>query len=137
MAYAIVDAELAEPLPHVELADREDGIALLLRARGRPVYFGLHRLAPGTALDGARLWQLARDEAAPSVVAQRLRAQLAPLPAVVPADVTAVICTRDRTDLLGACLRSLRALGDAAPPVLVVDNDPPDGATEALAAREG
>ena len=137
MGWAIVDAELGDPLPRVELADREDGIALLLRMHGRPVYYGLHPLSPGTVLDGPRLWELARAEAGPSVVAQRLRAVLAPPPAAVRADVTAVVCTRDRTDLLAACLRSLRALGDAAPPVLVVDNDPPDGATEALAAREG
>jgi GT2 family glycosyltransferase len=137
MAYAIVDAELAEPLPRVALAAGEDGVALLLRAHGRPVYFGLHALERGARLDGRALWRLAEPEAAPALAAQALRDALVAAPRHAPADVTAVICTRDRTALLAACLRSLRALGPAAPPVLVVDNDPPDGATEAVAAAEG
>ena len=74
MAHAIVDAELADPLPRVDLADDEDGIALLLRMHGRPVYYGLHALEPGTRCDGEGLWALARAEAAArSVAAQRPR----------------------------------------------------------------
>jgi GT2 family glycosyltransferase len=137
MAYAIVDAELSEPLPCATLGPDEDGIALLLRSGGRPVYYGLHPLEPGVRLDGDALLALAGPELRVALAAQELRETLAPPPPPRPADVTAVVCTRDRATLLSTCLRSLRALGDAAPPVLVVDNDPPDGATEALAAQEG
>ena len=50
MGHLIADLELTEPLGEVRLRADEDGIALLLRAHGRPVYYGLHALAPGARL---------------------------------------------------------------------------------------
>jgi GT2 family glycosyltransferase len=135
MPYAIVDAELTAPeLPDVQLDAGEDGVALLLRAGGRPVHFALYPLDAGARLDGGELWELAREAAAPALLAQTIRDELAPPPAVAAADVTAAVCTRARTALLADCLGSLLALGDGVPEVLVVDNDPPDGATEELVA---
>jgi GT2 family glycosyltransferase len=134
MGYAILDAELSQPLPEVALAADEDGVAVLLRAHGRPVYFELHALAPGTRLDGDALWALVGRDAAPALLAQAIRDELAPPPPATAADITVAICTRARTDLLRDCLASVLALrsGGRAPEVVVVDNDPPDGATEAL-----
>jgi len=43
-----------------------------------------------------------------------------------------IICTRDRPKLLAACLRSVRALQCPPEEVIVVDNAPSDGSTEAV-----
>jgi hypothetical protein len=134
MAHAIVDAELSEPLPDIALGAEEDGLAVLLRSAGRPAYFALYPLPPGARMSGDELWELVRHEAAPDLLGLAIRDAIAQPPSrpVAAADVTVAICTRDRTALLRECLDSLLALGPRAPAVLVVDNDPPDGATRAL-----
>jgi GT2 family glycosyltransferase len=53
-----------------------------------------------------------------------------------PLDITVVICTRDRADLLRGALRSVLALGYPTFDVLVVDNAPSTDATRALVMDE-
>ena len=53
------------------------------------------------------------------------------------ADVTAVVCTRDRPDLLDGCLHALRALRPPAGDVLVVDSASATGATQEVARAHG
>jgi GT2 family glycosyltransferase len=136
--YAIVDAEATLPLPEVTLEADQQGVALLLRRDDRPVHFSMHPQAPGTHLDADALWALAARWAAPALLAQRIRDELAPPPAPVPPRLTIAVCTRARPQLLESCLRSVLAVlgeGDGAgADVLVVDNDPPDDATRDVVA---
>jgi glycosyltransferase involved in cell wall biosynthesis len=140
MAYAIVDLELTAPLPDLALGEHENGLFLLLRARGRPVHYGMHALHPGARLDPVELAHLIGRAPIHALLEEAVRAELCPLVAARPVDLTVAICTRARADLLASCLRSVLALrpDDPADPrhfeVLVVDNDPPDDATERLVA---
>lgn len=140
MAYAIADLELTAPLPDLALGEHEDGVFLLLRVRGRPVHYAMHALRPGARLDHLELGRLLGRPAVHAVLEESLRAELRPSVAPRPVDLTVAICTRARANLLATCLRSLLALrpDDPVDPrqfeVLVVDNDPPDDATERLVA---
>jgi GT2 family glycosyltransferase len=140
MAYAIFDLELTAPLPVLALGEHENGLFLLLRARGRPVHYGMHALHPGARLDPVELARLIGHAPIHALLEEAVRAELCPLVAARPVDLTVAICTRARADLLASCLRSVLALrpDDPADPrhfeVLVVDNDPPDDATERLVA---
>jgi GT2 family glycosyltransferase len=51
-----------------------------------------------------------------------------------PSTWTVVVCTRDRTEMLRACLDSLVAANDGSGEIIVVDNAPSSNATELLAA---
>lgn len=139
-AYAIADLELSEPVPELVLGPHEVGVFILLRAHGRPLHYSMHSLAPGTRLGPDHLRRLVGRRSAHAVLEEALRAELAPRVAPDPLDLTVAICTRGRPQLLAACLRSVLALQPPDPAdsrqfdVVVVDNDPPDDATERLVA---
>lgn len=52
-------------------------------------------------------------------------------------DVTVVVCTRDRPELLDGCLDALRAQREAPAAILVVDNAPRDDRTREVAHAHG
>ena len=137
MRYAILDVEVTEPLPAVTLAEGERGIALLVRRNGRPIHFSFNDLEPGARLDARALGRLIAEAAGIALLEEAVRDELVPAaPEPRPVDLTVAICTRDRTDLLAECLESVLALPSSGRnfEVLVVDNDPPDDATERLVA---
>jgi GT2 family glycosyltransferase len=140
MAYAIVDVESTAPLPELELRPREDGVFILLRAGGRPVHYTMHALSPGARLDPTELGGILGRPAAHALLEEALRAELCPPITARPVGLTVAVCTRARADLLAACLHSVLALRPAETgdprhfDVLVIDNDPPDDATERLVA---
>jgi GT2 family glycosyltransferase len=141
MAYAIVDLELTEPLPELALDWSEDGAFFLLRVHDRPAHYAMHPLEPGARLAAADLARLLGGPAAEAFMEHALWEQLRPPVEPRPVDLTVAICTRARPAPLELCLRSLLALrptetGDARRfDVMVVDNDPPDQATERLVAE--
>lgn len=51
--------------------------------------------------------------------------------------VSVIVCSRDRPDSLGRCLKSIAALDGPAPEVVVVDNTHGDQETERLATEAG
>jgi GT2 family glycosyltransferase len=139
MGYAIADLELTAPLPDLALGEHEDGVFLLLRARGRPVHYAMHALRPGARLAAVELRRLLGRPLVHRLLEEALRANLCPPVTPRPVDLTVAICTRARPSLLATCLRSVLALrddpiGPSHFDVLVVDNDPPDDATERLVA---
>lgn len=113
---------------------------LLLRGRGRPVHYSMHAFSRGARLGPVELHRLVGRPAAHALLEEALRAELRPPVASAPVDLTVAICTRGRADLLATCLRSVLAIRPADPAdprhfdVVVVDNDPPDDATERLVA---
>jgi glycosyltransferase involved in cell wall biosynthesis len=140
MSYAIVDLESTRPLPDLVLGPEEDGAFVLLRAHGRPVHYGMLELPRGARVPGEELGGRLGRAAVHALLEDALRAQLRPPIEPAPVSLTVAVCTRARPELLAACLRSVLALrpDDPADPrhfdVLVVDNDPPDDATERLVA---
>lgn len=138
MPYAIADIELSEPLPELVLGPDEDGVFLLLRAYGRPVHYEMHALSAGARLDGDEVARLLDRRVAHALLEHALAAELRPPVAVRPVSLTVAVCTRARPGLLASCLSSVLALRAESPAdarhfeVLVVDNDPPDDATQRL-----
>ena len=135
MRYRILDLEATEPLPELALAEDEHGIALLLRRQGRPIHFSFHELGPGARLGLDELGRLIAETAGIALLEEAVRDELvSPLPATPKLAVTVAVCTRARVDLLADCLRSVLAVrpDEGSFEVLVIDNDPPDDATERL-----
>ncbi len=137
MGYAIVDVEVAAPLPTVALAPDQNGLALLLRRGGRPISFSLHELPPGVTLTPDEFAALLLPGSAADVVADVVREEIAPPPAPPTSrSVTIAICTHNRSSLLERCLASLwpvvaGAAGEPTVEILVVDNAPRDDSTAA------
>ena len=137
MRYLLTDIDLAHGLPDIELPPEHDGVGIVVRRQRRPIGFVLHRMSPGTALTSADVAHLlhgftngvSSGAAAPSGGTGH-----APT-------VTAVVCTRNRPEMLARCLASLRALSETPAAtrvgfeILVVDNAPSDERTREIVAR--
>ena len=137
MRYVLADIDLADGLPCLALTRAQDGVGIVVRRERRPIGFVLRALPPGTALTPADVAELlgglgngaAPDDPPPAAGAARMPT------------LTAVICTRNRPDLLARCLGSLQALTrtEAAARVrleiLVVDNAPSDDRSREIVAR--
>jgi GT2 family glycosyltransferase len=135
--YLITDIDLAQVLPPIELSPEHHGVGIVVRRRRRPLGFVLHGTSPGAALTSADVARVLHeftkgakaDERAPSAGGGS-----------VPT-LTAVICTRDRPELLTRCLASLQALSQARAAarvgfeILVVDNAPADDRTREIVER--
>src|ERR687897_479970 len=135
MRYAILDVDVAEPLPEVALAEHELGVAMLLRRKDRPIQFSFHELGQGARLAPGELGQLIAETGGIALLEEAVREELVPLsPSPSLVSLTLAVCTRARPDLLAECLGSVIAIrpDDQAFEVLVVDNDPPDDMTEQL-----
>lgn len=136
MRYAIHDFELDTPLPGVEVAGDENGVAFLLRRGGRPVAFFMKRFRPGTKLGAEDVQRLVAEKVGGDLLVAAIADELAGEPRPpAPVDLTVAVCTHARPDDLQACLASLLAiLGERELELLVVDNAPPDTKTEQLVA---
>ena len=137
MRYLLADIDLAQGLPRLALTPAQDGVGIVVRRERRPIGFVLRALPPGTALtpaDVARLLGalangMAPEDAAPAPVAGRTPT------------LTAVICTRNRPEMLARCLASLHELvrtpaaARVRLEILVVDNAPSDDRSREIVAR--
>jgi len=109
------------PMPPYRLADFiADALA--------PVFLKPSGEADDVAGDRWHQVQLGRLARASTSLEER---QPAPLP-VETSDVSVVICTRNRPELLQRCLASLQRLDPPAGEILVVDNAPDDGSTRQI-----
>lgn len=129
MSYALVDVEVTEPLPSVQLAEDEAGIAIVSRRGGHVVGFAIHSLLPGTHLRPAELQALLDPAPVDPPV-------LDAVPSGGPS-VAVAVCTRDRPELLAECLAALIPLHAAPGEILVVDNAPSDDRTRQLVLSLG
>ncbi|CAA9324079.1 MAG: hypothetical protein AVDCRST_MAG16-948 [uncultured Frankineae bacterium] len=138
MGYALRVMDVTRPLSALSVDPGVDGVGLLLRDGDRPLGF-LLLPDPGPSLSPTELERLAVGAGADGLHVERLRRQLLrrhgddTATEVPSGTVTVAVCTRNRPDDLGHCLDSIdrarRAFaGDVE--VLVVDNAPPDDATQ-------
>jgi glycosyltransferase involved in cell wall biosynthesis len=135
--YLLADIDLTEELPDIALSPDDAGVGIVVRRQRRPIGFVLQGVSPGAALTSAEIARLlagvTNGTGAPKPEASGGSARTP--------SVTAVVCTRDRPELLARCLASLHAL--AATPaaaridfeILVVDNAPSDDRTREVVAR--
>lgn len=131
MRYALLDIDLADPLP----ADLPDGIAgagVLVRVGGRPASFGLEALRPGERPGHLIARLVARDAErhAEALLLRDLRPEAAP----VSRTLTVAMCTKDHPDLVARCLERLTALRPPWAEILVIDNAPSSDATREVVA---
>ena len=149
--FHLATIDLARPLPAIALAERESGIGLTIRLDGRPVGFVLRDLPRGARLEPAAVSGLLGHGEWLALLEERIRRELlaragvtelsaAALRRTVPS-LTAVVCTRDRPQLLRRCLASLVALRASAVStgssleILIVDNAPSDDRTRDVTSR--
>ena len=139
MSYAIVEVDVAEPLPAVSISGEETGVAVLVRREGRPVGFWMQALPDRRTLTPEELARKIGEEAGVPILHEGLRRESAP-PVQVDRypSLTVAVCTKDRPALLKRCVESVRALptpnieGEEDLELLVVDNAPSDARTREL-----
>jgi GT2 family glycosyltransferase len=128
--YLLIDVDVSRGFPGIDLGPEHDGVGIIIRWRGTPIGFVLHRVSDGTSLspdDVARLLDQVRDT--------RRAPEAASIGSARTPSLTAVVCTRDRPEKLARCLASLRALASTPAAartgfqILVVDNAPSDDRT--------
>ncbi|MDQ1336757.1 MAG: hypothetical protein QG552_3707 [Thermodesulfobacteriota bacterium] len=139
--YALFDIEATQPLPEIPLPSHMTGIAVLVRRNGRPVHFWMEALPKSPAFTTQELERKICEKSGNRLLKACIRDELTPRIKVnqLPS-ITVAVCTRDRTELLSRCLRSLLAMEPSAfgTPVSleirVVDNAPATGKTRDLAS---
>lgn len=134
MPIQVASLELNEPIGPLLDTGRYESIRLLVRYLGRPIGWVWidnrhHRLTVSPERIRDEIDSQLDFDLVTRTLGQRF---LAPTPDVDPPPCTVVICTRDRAELLGACLRAVRELDYPDFEVLVVDNAPSDDSTREL-----
>ena len=139
MSCAIFEIEVTKPLPRLSLNEGQTGFAIIMRRKGRPVGFWLDSPTGKRILQPAEIGQRISAEAGEVLLAEAIREEIAPPPAVALPSVTIAICTKDRPDDLAILLKSLQtsiataARRNVALEILVIDNAPSDGRTRQTA----
>ena len=131
-APVIVDVDLRDPRPQISRR----------ASQVRAVVWWGDRLLGETVVMGSRTWALMREE-----LFEQFRERVAAIgwvPAhtgksgtVTAADVTVIVCSRERPDLLVGCLNAVRDLDPAPAEVVVVDNAPTTRRTAEAAEQFG
>lgn len=139
MPYTITEIEVTQPLHTLVVPESDTGVALILRRKDRPIGFLMKALPEKSVLTPEDLAQLISREVGTKLLQESIREELVPPanPAQLPS-LTVAICTKDRTENLARCLKSLLKLQTPASEdslrfeILVVDNDPSDERTKEL-----
>src|SRR4051794_40414678 len=107
MRYLLVDLDLAQPLPSLELPEAAAGAGITVRLDDRPVAFFMTALQTGS-MDPEGLRKLVWKNAAVEVTSALLRRELLPcgVDEKLP-PVTVAICTRDHPLLVERAIRSM------------------------------
>jgi glycosyltransferase involved in cell wall biosynthesis len=138
MPTKVLDIDLAMELADIENLGEYRRALVLLRWRGEP----LGRLTLDVTLGripAARIWKSAVAELGPVIAAASVGDLIGRSPDAPPVgdevpSVSIVVCTRDRTEDLRACLDALMAHSTADAEIIVVDNAPVDDRTARLAS---
>jgi glycosyltransferase involved in cell wall biosynthesis len=141
MGYQLIDLELSEPLPPVQLGPSQDGLGIVATWHGRPIGFQMEERPSGALLSPDELRDLANRHFAAGVLAAQVEAALAAPAISSTPSLTIAICTRNRAERLSRLLRSLQQVtSDPVFPsveVLVVDNGSTDHTRESVGSFAG
>lgn len=128
------EIELAEGIHPLPGCEGYAAARLLVRLHGRPLGWLVLPTRGAPALSALELRLRLGEELGWDLVPATLGRRLAPPVPPAKTEISVVVCTRDRTDLLRRCLRALLALEGEGHEILVVDNAPSSEATARLAA---
>jgi GT2 family glycosyltransferase len=136
MPYTIIDIEVTQPLPIIQLPETDTGIALILRRKNKPIGFLMQTLSANSVLTPDDLSQYITKEVGTKLLQESLRDELNKINdsfANFPS-LTVAICTKDRPETLARCLKSLLNLHISAIQweILVIDNAPSSESTKEL-----
>ena len=140
MSYLLKNLEVTEPLPTINLAEAETGIALIVRRKDRPIGFLMQALPAKSIVTPEELAAAIAKKLGNKLIEESIREELAPPPKpITKPSLTVAICTKDRTDNLTRCLQSLLKIRANSSEeswwnILVVDNAPSDDRTKELVA---
>ncbi len=144
MEYPIFDIEITDPLPDIPLSRLEQGCALLIRRKGKPLGFLLPDVARIVKDKTDSLSQIIAAHAGKQILENAIQDELQSRvsePVVDLPSVTAVLCTHGRPAYAARCLDSLQKI--TFPPgfsptkleVLLVDNAPANSQTRELVKK--
>ncbi|MFN2433309.1 MAG: glycosyltransferase family 2 protein [Gemmatimonadota bacterium] len=137
MKLKLAEVELSERPAEIPGLGGHDGVRALVRHRSRPLGWVTMLTRGLPSVPWPAFEQALRAQLGPELVRAWLATAVqSPAPGPLP-PVTVVVCTRDRATLLEGCLRAVQGLAYPAFEVVVVDNAPSDGVTEAVACAFG
>ena len=109
--YKLLDIEITEPLSSARLSGHMCGIAVLVRYEGRPIHFSLKVLPTRRKPTEQELNVLISRESGLRILKAKIAEELkTPVTCTRLPSVTVAVCTKDRTDRLARCLKSVLAL---------------------------
>jgi glycosyltransferase involved in cell wall biosynthesis len=140
--YTLLDIEATHPIPQIQISPRISGSAILVRYKGRPVHFWMEKWQRRDLLTTQELERIIWEKSGIELLKACIRDELRPRPVKVVhlPSITIAVCTRNRTELLARCLRSLKAMEpvvfgtSVSLKILVVDNAPSSEDTGTLVA---
>ncbi|MBD2440129.1 glycosyltransferase family 2 protein [Nostoc sp. FACHB-110] len=109
MPYPIIDIEVTQPLPTIQLSENDRGIALIVRRKDLAIAFLMQALPANSTLSAAEIREWITKEVGNKLLQESIRDQLTQ-PTANMADfpsLTVAVCTKDRPDNLARCLQSL------------------------------
>jgi GT2 family glycosyltransferase len=127
MSMRVADIEWSTPLLAFDCLGSASGVLALVRRHGRPVGFVRVNAIHG-AVTPDMLHAAIEAQVGPSDVSEAESITLA-------RPVSIIVCTRERPDLLRACLEALRPQAARGHQVIIVDNAPSCDATAVLVSQ--
>jgi glycosyltransferase involved in cell wall biosynthesis len=144
MEYPIFDIDVTDPFPEIPLSRFEQGCALLIRRKGKPLEFLLPdvaRIAKGRTDSLAQvIAAYAGKQILENAIQDELQSHVSESVVEFPA-VTAVLCTHGRPAYAARCLDSLQRItfplgfSPTKLELLLVDNAPTDNQTRELVKK--
>lgn len=133
----VCDIDISETLAPIWGAKRYDWLYVLVRYQSEPIgWLSLSNAQHHPVISERRLYEEISEQLSWRLAVNLLkRRMIAPQTEQRTRDpISVVICTRDRTDLLAGCLRTVLALDYPSYEVVVIDNAPSSDATTRLAS---
>src|SRR4028119_2160935 len=101
MPYPIIELEVTQPLPTLQITENDTGIALVLRRKDKPIGFVMQALPTKTVLTPDDVAQLLSQEIGTKLLQETIREELVPQANREQFPyLTVAICTKDRPDNL-------------------------------------
>ncbi|HZU59672.1 MAG TPA: glycosyltransferase family 2 protein, partial [Solirubrobacteraceae bacterium] len=113
MSYALVDIELNEALPDVELGPGQHGVAVLVRRNGRTIGWLLHESEPRGSIEAGQLSRLIAEQLRFELMYAALLDELDPPAQSRSLNVTVCVLANGKPDALQETLDSVTRLGPA------------------------
>ena len=137
MSYQIIQIEVTQPLPNLQLSKKNTGLAIVVRRKDRPIGFLMRELPPQSRLSAEEIAQWIAEGIGSKLLQESIKEELiAPVETEQFPALTVAICTKDRPENLARCLDSLLKLRSLNSyfEVLIIDNAPSDNRTKEIVA---